>query len=276
MGGGGQWGRGGPGAHCGGWGPLTKLEVGVVGADVVAGAEQPLHHQRRAHGVEQPKVLGDAALLRGAKGENGGPMRPCSPRGAAPWLPISYQGVGVIAHERPVVVDLPLEDDEEEEQAQQDVAQVAEDVVEGAAGGPAGWWVLWTPVSPQGAPSCPPAPLNPPEVPQRVGAQKVVVADVLVAGDVHHLRAGMGRAGDGDVGTQGDTWDAGVSPSWLAHPGSPLAATYRLVGDDELDDREGVEDGDGGDVPGTGRGVRGPRGGTMPCVPLPTAPTHQK
>lgn len=27
-----------------------------------------------------------------------------------------------------------------------------------------------------------------PEVPQRVGTQEVVVADVLVAGDVHHLQ----------------------------------------------------------------------------------------
>lgn len=47
----------------------------------------------------------------------------------------SYQGACVIAHERPVVVDLPLQDDEQEEQAQQNVAQVADDVVEGAAGG---------------------------------------------------------------------------------------------------------------------------------------------
>lgn len=41
----------------------------------------------------------------------------------------------VIAHESPVVVDLPLQDDEQEEQTQQHVAQVADDVVEGAAGG---------------------------------------------------------------------------------------------------------------------------------------------
>jgi len=47
---------------------LTKLEVGVVGADVVAGTEQPLHHQRRAHGIEEPEVLGDATLLQGQRG----------------------------------------------------------------------------------------------------------------------------------------------------------------------------------------------------------------
>lgn len=49
---------------------LTELEVGVVGADVVAGTEQPLHHQRRAHGIEEPEVLGDATLLHGQRGGN--------------------------------------------------------------------------------------------------------------------------------------------------------------------------------------------------------------
>lgn len=49
---------------------LTELEVGVVGADVVAGTEQPLHHQRRAHGIEEPEVLGDATLLQGQRGGN--------------------------------------------------------------------------------------------------------------------------------------------------------------------------------------------------------------
>lgn len=222
AGGGGEWGRGGPGARRGGRGPLTELEVGVVGADVVAGTEQPLHHQRRAHGVEQPEVLGDAALLRGTKRGNGGPGQPCFPRGAAPWPLIPYQGVGVVAHECPVVVDLPLEDDEQEEQAQQDVAQVAEDVVEGAAGGQAERWVLWTPLPPQGTPRCPPAPLNPPEVPQRVGAQEVVVADVLVAGDVHHLRAQA--RGEQEMGMQGHGGHLGC---WCPHhgwliPGAPL------------------------------------------------------
>lgn len=97
----------------------------------------------------------------------------------------SYQGACVIAHERPVVVDLPLQDDEQEEQAQQHVAQVADDVVEGAAGGV-------QPVSALGpTPTALPRARTPtlsPEVPQRVGTQEVVVADVLVAGDVHHLQ----------------------------------------------------------------------------------------
>lgn len=46
---------------------LTKLEVGVVGADVIAGAQQALHHEGRAHGVEQAEVLGDPTLLLGAE-----------------------------------------------------------------------------------------------------------------------------------------------------------------------------------------------------------------
>lgn len=41
----------------------TKLEVGVVGADVVTSTQQPLHHQSCAHGIEQTKVFGDATLL---------------------------------------------------------------------------------------------------------------------------------------------------------------------------------------------------------------------
>lgn len=42
---------------------LTKLEIGVVGTDVVAGAEQALHHQSRSHGVKQTEVLRDPTLL---------------------------------------------------------------------------------------------------------------------------------------------------------------------------------------------------------------------
>lgn len=45
---------------------------------------------------------------------------------------LTHQGIEVIAQQGPVVVDLPLQDDEQEEQPQQDVPQVAEDVVEGA------------------------------------------------------------------------------------------------------------------------------------------------
>lgn len=120
-----------------------------------------------------------------------GKLSPPGRRALRPCVP--YQGVRVVAHERPVVVDLPLQDDEQEEQAQQDVAQVAEDVVEGAAGSgsarqcpgtlpihaPAALSHAW------GTPAARPPPL--PEVPQRVGAQKVVVADVLVACHIHYL-----------------------------------------------------------------------------------------
>lgn len=42
---------------------LTKLEVGVVGTDVVAGTQQALHHQSSSHGIEQTKVLWDATFL---------------------------------------------------------------------------------------------------------------------------------------------------------------------------------------------------------------------
>lgn len=49
--------------------PLTKLEIGIVGADVIASAKEPLHHQGRAHGIEEAKVFGDPTfLLRREKG----------------------------------------------------------------------------------------------------------------------------------------------------------------------------------------------------------------
>lgn len=69
----------------GSWGPLTELEVGVVGADVVAGTEQPLHHEGGAHGVEEPEVLGDATLLQGGgEGRRGsGGSQEAEPRQAA-------------------------------------------------------------------------------------------------------------------------------------------------------------------------------------------------
>lgn len=44
-------------------GVCTELKVGVVGADVVTGTQQPLHHQSCTHGIVQTKVLGDATLL---------------------------------------------------------------------------------------------------------------------------------------------------------------------------------------------------------------------
>ena len=37
---------------------LTELEVGVVGADVVAGTHDPLHDERHSNGIQQAKVLG--------------------------------------------------------------------------------------------------------------------------------------------------------------------------------------------------------------------------
>lgn len=46
------------------------------------------------------------------------------------WL--AYQSIEVISQQGPVMIDLPLQDDEQEEQTKQNVPQVAEDVVEGA------------------------------------------------------------------------------------------------------------------------------------------------
>lgn len=43
---------------------LTELKVGVVWTDVVAGAEQPLHHQSSAHRIIQAEVLWDTTLLK--------------------------------------------------------------------------------------------------------------------------------------------------------------------------------------------------------------------
>lgn len=46
---------------------LTELEIGIVGADVVASTKQPLHHQCRAHGIEQTEVFGNPTFLGGGK-----------------------------------------------------------------------------------------------------------------------------------------------------------------------------------------------------------------
>lgn len=54
---------------------------------------------------------------------------------------LPHQGIEVVAQQGPVVVDLPLQDDEQEKQPQQDVPQVAEDVVEGARRGDTRWTV---------------------------------------------------------------------------------------------------------------------------------------
>lgn len=51
--------------------PLTELEIGIVGAHVIASTEQPLHHQGCAHGVEQPKVFGDPTFLLGRERREG-------------------------------------------------------------------------------------------------------------------------------------------------------------------------------------------------------------
>lgn len=245
---------------------------------------------------------------------------------ACQWktLACPHQWVGVIALHGTVVHDVSLEDNEEEEEAQHDVAQVAQDVVERAARvtkvtrvtfifslmsragqGRAGRWGQR---------------VNLPEGSQRVRAQEVVEADVLVSSDVDHLEKkgftseekpqevwlsvspleGCGFVeswalmdslfmkgflllfifmekvfgilqetsimylvvlwaevswiwtdptfwlGEVTIGSNGSTvlnsvestellWDAGIA--------------YRLVGDDQLDDRQGVEDSDGGDVP---------------------------
>lgn len=58
----------------------------------------------------------------------------------------------------------------------------------------------------------------------------------------------------------------------------PHVPTYCLVGDDELDNGEGVEHSDGGDVPvrGMGRVSGGPQVRTPLCAPHPTDPAHHK
>lgn len=98
------------------------------------------------------------------------------------------------------MIDLSLQDDEQEEQPQQDVPQVAEDVVEGARRVRTGLAetsaflpflscaqeASQNPTLPT-LPSPGPPAQSPPEVAQRVGTEEVVVADVLVPCDVHHL-----------------------------------------------------------------------------------------
>lgn len=51
---------------------LTKLEVGVVGADMVASTEDTFHDQSYAHGIEKAKVLGDPIVLEGKSREGPG------------------------------------------------------------------------------------------------------------------------------------------------------------------------------------------------------------
>lgn len=139
---------------------LTKLEVGVVGADVVAGAEQTLHHQGRAHGIVHTKVLWDATLLQAGTNiifklnsnrtagksftPNASKTRPSlawrlffSLNRKSGWTGghVSHQCIQLVANQGSFVDDVSLEDDEEKEESQHHVAQVAEDVVERAAEG---------------------------------------------------------------------------------------------------------------------------------------------
>lgn len=76
-----------------------------------------------------------------------------------------------------------------------------------------------------------------PQSSQRVGAQEVVVANVLVSCDIDHLR------------TREEVFLKTSSCSVLMLT-ADYCLFYRLVGDDQLDDRQGVEHSDGGDVPG--------------------------
>lgn len=47
---------------------LTELEVGVVGADMVAGTEQAFHHQSSSHRIKQTEMLWDTTFLGGREG----------------------------------------------------------------------------------------------------------------------------------------------------------------------------------------------------------------
>lgn len=42
---------------------LTKLVVGIVGADMIAATEQPFHYERSSHGIENSKVLWYSVVL---------------------------------------------------------------------------------------------------------------------------------------------------------------------------------------------------------------------
>lgn len=91
---------------------------------MVASAQQPLHHQGCAHGIEQAKVFWNPALLFGRERgrERGGEVRGVDGMagewgvsGAGPGGGSAHQGVEVIAQQGPVVVDLALQDDQQEE-----------------------------------------------------------------------------------------------------------------------------------------------------------------
>ena len=42
---------------------LTKLEIGIIRADVVTGTEHTFHHQSNTHSVKQTKMLWDPVVL---------------------------------------------------------------------------------------------------------------------------------------------------------------------------------------------------------------------
>lgn len=42
---------------------LTKLEIGVIRADVITGTEHPFHHQSNAHSIKETKMLWDPIVL---------------------------------------------------------------------------------------------------------------------------------------------------------------------------------------------------------------------
>lgn len=46
---------------------ITKLEVGVIRADVVTSTEHSFHHQCNAHSIEEAKVFGNSILLKKEK-----------------------------------------------------------------------------------------------------------------------------------------------------------------------------------------------------------------
>lgn len=48
---------------------LTKLEIGVIGADMVTGTEHPFHHQSDTHSVKETKMLWDPIVLKESSAE---------------------------------------------------------------------------------------------------------------------------------------------------------------------------------------------------------------
>lgn len=57
---------------------LTKLEVGVIGANVITSTEDPFHNQSNTHGIEEAKMLGDPIVLKGGRKSNNREQTLCS------------------------------------------------------------------------------------------------------------------------------------------------------------------------------------------------------